>query len=539
MFVKKSPQKTLFDAEFLMSEAKRKRLEKTWAVPFRDEIMPILLEIEPEFAHKYHETHGAPNKSVAVMLGLTILQDLFDLSDGETLEAFDFNSLWHIALETPPDQAHVCIKTLFNFRRFLTSDELARKVFERATDRFVERFNVRTTHHRLDSTHIFSNMTRLSRLGVFTRTIEQFLKALKKKKPVAFDALPAPLRERYLECDGYFSDVKGSKAQRRLVECAKDIHFLIERFRDFKTIPRLQAYKNLARLFQEQCEVEPPEKNDEDDTHVALKEAKDVAANSLQNPSDPGATYSAHKGQGYQAQIAETCHEENNFELITHVETEGAHESDHYAPGRIHENLIERGHAPQTTFADPGYMSGNNIIEAESQGVDLHGPIVIGNKPSEDKAPLSDFEFNAERTQVETCPAGHAPVDQKQCKDNNATLAHFDRDVCAGCETKNTCRAKKQVGNRALRFTPENVAVAQRRLDQKTPEFKAAYKIRSGIEATNSHLKNDRGMGRLRTRGSPGVSLRVTFKCLAENCHRVLNHILKEVRKAQTAPQSA
>ena len=415
MFVPKSPQKTLLDAEFFLPETKRKRLEKTWAGPFRDEILPILIEIEPEFAHKYHETQGAPNKSVAVLLGLNILQEMFDMSDGETVEAFDFNILWQFALATPPDQAHVCIKTIFNFREFLATDDLAKKVFERATDRFIENFNLRTTHHRLDSTHIFSNMARLSRLGVFTKTIEQFLRKLKKTNPGAFEALPTPLRERYLERDGYFSDVKGSKAQRRLTQCAEDIYLLLERFGESKTIERLQAYKNLARLFEEQCEVEAPEKDAEGDgdktpPRVAVKKPKDVASDSLQNPSDPDATYCGHKGQGYQAQIAETCHEDNDFELITYVETEGAHESDQNAPGRIHENLIERGHAPQTTFVDPGYMSGENIIEAESQGVDLHGPIAIGNKPSEDKAPLSDFEFNAERTRVKKCPAGHEPI---------------------------------------------------------------------------------------------------------------------------------
>ena len=391
MFVPKSPQKTLLDTEFLLPQAKRKRLRQSWAEPFRDAILPILLEIEPEFAHKYHETKGAPNKSVAVMLGLSILQDMFDFSDGETAEAFDFNALWHFALDTPPDQAHVCVKTIYNFRQILTSDELAKNVFERATDRLVEKFNVRTTRHRLDSTQILSNMARLSRLGVFSKTIEQFLRKLRKKHPESFETLGASLRERYLECEGYFSDVKGSKARRRLEQCAQDLWGLVERFRASKTVCRLQAYRNLVRLFEDQCEVvQTPEK---DAPRVALKEPKEVAADSLQNPSDPDATFSGHKGQGYQAQIAETCHEENAFQLVTYVEVEGAHNSDQNAPGRVHENLIERGHAPQTAFVDPGYMSGGNIIEAENQGIDLQGPIAIGNKPSEEKTPLSDFEF--------------------------------------------------------------------------------------------------------------------------------------------------
>jgi len=543
MFAQKSPQKTLLDAEFLLPKSKRKRMEKTWAEPFRDEILPILIEIEPDFAHKYHETLGAPNIPVATMLGLNILQGMFDLSDGETVEAFDFNILWQIALETPPDQASVCIKTLFNFRKILANDPLAKKVFERATDRFIKNFNVCTTHHRLDSTHILSNIANLSRLGLFTKTLEQFLKKLKKKQPDAFETLPVSLCERYLEREGYFNDVKGSNAKRYLKQCALDVYLLVERFCKSKTICRLQAYKNLVRLFEEQCEVQAPEKNAEAEESkvpcVVPKKPQDVAADSLQNPSDSDATYSRHKGKGYQAQIAETCHEDNAFELISYVETEGAHESDQNAPARIHENLIERGHAPQTTFVDPGYTSGKNIIEAEAVGVDLQGPITTGSKPSEDKAPLSDFEFNAERTRVKQCPAGHEPIEQKDSKDNKSAIAYFDKEVCGQCEKKNVCRTKEQIAHRVLYFTPIDVAVAHRRIEQETTEFKTAYKIRSGIEATNGHLKNDRGMRRLRMRGSPGVSLSVLLKCLAENCHRVVNYVLKDVKRETKAPITA
>jgi hypothetical protein len=70
------------------------------------------------------------------------------------------------------------------------------------------------------------------------------------------------------------------------------------------------------------------------------------------------------------------------------------------------------------------------------------------------------------------------------------------------------------------------VAIAQRRQQQETDAFKEAYKIRSGAEATIGHLKNDRGMGCLRVRGSPAVRLTVTLKVLAENCFRAVQHVL-------------
>ena len=45
-----------------------------------------------------------------------------------------------------------------------------------------------------------------------------------------------------------------------------------------------------------------------------------MSADSLQSPHDPDVTYSGHKGKGYEVQVAETCHEENATQLITHVE---------------------------------------------------------------------------------------------------------------------------------------------------------------------------------------------------------------------------
>ena len=53
MFIRKSPQKTLLDAEFLLPDSKRKRLGASWAGAFREEILTILVKIEPQFARFY------------------------------------------------------------------------------------------------------------------------------------------------------------------------------------------------------------------------------------------------------------------------------------------------------------------------------------------------------------------------------------------------------------------------------------------------------------------------------------------------------
>ncbi len=56
-----------------------------------------------------------------------------------------------------------------------------------------------TEKQRLDSTHIISNMANLSRLQLFVRTIEEFLKQLQKKNPGLYKKLPSLYDKVYLK----------------------------------------------------------------------------------------------------------------------------------------------------------------------------------------------------------------------------------------------------------------------------------------------------------------------------------------------------
>ena len=634
MYTKKTDQTSLLDPGAWLPPGKRARLESSWAGPFRDDILPLLIEAEQSFATFYSPDRGAPNKPVAVVLGMLLLKEAFDLTDAQVVDEFNFNMQWHYALEVPFDRAHICPKTLYNFRAILMADTTLENLFAGLCDRIVKRWNIKTTHHRLDSTHILSNMKKLTRLGLFVKTIEQFLTKLRKRTPELAEALPTHFHENYLERKGCFADAAASGSRRRLEQCAKDLWYLVERFRSHDKVSRRKCYQTMARLLAEQCVVAqdargeqapiliddetptpapagdegadkpspgdgtdetpaaqappdaPPESaasqqarapqatdgaepsdtpeaqpaadeqpdtvaaqpaasepsdtaqdgtastdpqnettpDDNEPAPVALKPAKEIASDSLQNPSDADATYSGHKGAGYQAQLGETCHADNPFQVIDHVKVEGAHESDQHAAKPCHDDLIDRGHSPETTYADPGYISGKNIIEAEGQGVTLHGP-APGKKPKGDKLTWADFEFSADRVEVQRCPAGHAPSSQHASKKGDAQNVHFASADCEGCEHAPRCPAQLDDRGRVLRVTPEQVAIQQRRREESTPAFKEAYKIRSGIEATNSHLKRDRGAARLRVRGSPSVRLRVMLKVLAENVFRAVNHV--------------
>ncbi len=99
-------------------------------------------------------------------------------------------------------------------------------------------------------------------------------------------------------------------------------------FESNRQVADMRSYKLLCRIAKDQLEVR-------EDGTIEVKAPKQIPSDSLQNPSDPDATYSGHKGQGYQVQIMETysAHEDGakdpgQLNLITYVEVEPACNSD-------------------------------------------------------------------------------------------------------------------------------------------------------------------------------------------------------------------
>jgi len=126
MFRRTDPQATFNSLSALLSPEKIARLEKKhWAGRFRSKALPVLLANEPTFRPLFCEDNGRPNKPVAATLGLLILKEMFDLTDEAALDNFEFNNAWQYALDLDPDEAHLCQKTLHNFRVKMSAAEAA------------------------------------------------------------------------------------------------------------------------------------------------------------------------------------------------------------------------------------------------------------------------------------------------------------------------------------------------------------------------------------------------------------------------------
>jgi len=546
MFRRTDSQATFGSLNVLLSPKKIAKLEKKhWAGGFRRKALPVLLANEETFRPLFCEDNGRPNKPVAATLGVIILKEMFDLTDEVAMDNFEFNASWQYALNVEPDEAHVCQKTLHNFRVKMSDAEdngllTYTSLFDEVVTAIAKDLGLKLGKQRLDSTHIRSNMAVLTRLALFTHTITAFIKKLRKQHPRLFEALPQRIHERYVDREGYFADAPSSDSRRRLVQCAADLWRLVDRFRGQRSVKGRPSYLRLKRLLADQCIIEDDEMTDPDGdglegVPVRLKEPKKekISGTSLQG-SDDDATY-GHKGKGYQVQVAETCHEENEIEVVTHVSVEGAHESDQHATIPVLDDLEHKGCKPETLLADTNYGRGQNIVDAADRGVDLMSPS-CGPKPKTEKGnfTLDDFQFSADGQQIDHCPMGQTPAEQG-VSSRNRRYARMDAKQCERCQWTGRCPAWRSdrannvsllsqrsggAGTVTLRWSLAAGATMARRQRERTKEFKDDYRLRSGIEATNSEYKRFYGGGRLRVRGSPAVTRTVMFKFIALNIRR-------------------
>jgi hypothetical protein len=302
---------------------------------------------------------------------------------------------------------------------------------------------------------------------------------------------------------------------------AEDLLWLVERFAGDGEVRRMSSYRLLERVLEEQCEVIGGEGEEK---RVEMKKASEVAGDSLQNPSDPEATYDKHKGQGYQVQIMETYQEEENGEkkkpdLITFVDAEPAHRSDTEAVGRAMESTRERGCQPEEILADGSYGSDANVERAAEEHVELIAPANKGTA-EDGKMHLEDFEIDEASGEVVECPAGEKPTKTGRTPKGQFT-ASFDREKCAACPMGSRCPVK--IGSRRgwlKPYTAKKMRLARRRAKERSAEFREKYRWRAGIEGTMSRYKSQMGAGRLRVRGMRAVRYRATMKALGLNILR-------------------
>ena len=510
-------QLNIFDPWAFVTPKRRQMLDAGWPGLFREHILP---SIPVNKVSKYfNATFGRPTKELYSMLGALILQQTFDFTDEETIQQYAFNIQWHYSLnisEESDSAKYISLKTLWNNRNIVAQNDLEHDIFNAGTATLAQAFNVNIDQQRIDSVHIKSNMRRLGRIGIFSQSIHTFLVNLKRGNQEQFETIDEKVVDRYLTKNGLgcFSRVKPSESKKTLAEVSRHLFDLVQQFKAIPEVAAMYSYKLLERVLKEHCNL-----TDDKDNPVELKKPKEIASDSLQNPSDPDATYSGHKGQGYQVQVQETfCDDEQKKEetlnLVTHVEVEPAHNSDANALIPAIESTQRQDLKPKELTADALYGSDDNCERAKEHGVELIAPTM--GSVDEDKLSLADFQLSDEG-EVVACPQGNAPAKIKKGKRVSIGFAAHD---CRNCPNLRKCPVEKGKKYYYLRVTDKQMRIAKRRIYEQSVEFKDRYRWRAGVEATMSEYDRRTGVKHLRVRGLKAVKFCATLKALGVNIFR-------------------
>jgi len=478
---------TLFDLEATawwstqLSPNALRALQAGWQGLFQRTIFGLLQQPAESLGRHFDEELGRPSKDLYALSGLLLVAEFKNWTIDEAAEAWSLDAGLQFALHLPRDRQYLCPRTLDNYRRLLREHGDVQAIFTTVTAALVEALESDIRRQRLDSTHVLSNMAQLARLQLLAVAVRRFLRAVQRHDAPAYDALPADLRTRYEPAETRLFGLGTRKPQPReeaLQQVAEDLAWLVTHFADDAAHAGRASYLALGRLLAEHCAV----REGRTVVRAQSRDAQGGSAECLQNPSDPDAGYSGHKGPGHQVQLAQALpprDAQGKIEgpgLITACVPQSAAVRDNEALAEVLAQQQRAGLRPTELLADTTYGSDANVQASAQAGVILISP-VCGATPK-----------------------------VKQPKHN-----------CSAAE-----RELKE-------------RLQARRAAQETPEWQEGYRARSGLEGVHHALDLVTGMKHLRVRGAKAIRMAVTLKVTGWNILAAAKTLARRARRARKA----
>lgn len=522
--IKDPSQRELFDPfEGVIGPMGWKQIASGWQGLFRETILE-LMPVDSIGADLSEDT-GRPSAELYAMVGLLLIREFQGWTVPQTHEAILFRADIQYALNLQPGY-ELTQRTIERYlEKMQKNDSISEHIFSRVADQLLQQMEVKVKKQRLDSTHVLSDMATFGRAQMIGVALRRFFRKVRKHDETLLECFADELLARYdtPSDNRIFGDARTAEQRKvALQQAAEDLCMVICELSDVDPICHWDRFVQLQTIFNQQCELR------EEFVEVRAK----TGGNVIVNPSDPDATYSGHKGAGYQVQIAETFNEEGQPNFLTAAKVETAVDSDSDAVGPVLEDLEQRDQMPEELLADSGYGGDGNVQMAASQGVDLVAPVAGCKKYDNEELGYDSFELN-ESHEVVACPAGHAPKSTRFNAKQDYVWAQMDADQCVRCPLLAHCRVqrnrKTNTPTGRIQFQLSAIRCDVRRRNEQTEGFRNRYRWRSGIEATNGCLKRMMGLGRLRVRGLRAVKHAILMKLTGWNILRAV--ALRQHRK--------
>jgi len=499
------------------------RLESSWAGTFYREVF-VRLNEEP-FAVLYSAEASRPNIPINVLVGLETLKAGFGWSDEEMYENFCFNLQVRYALGCRKlDEGHFELRTVYNFRRRLseymqeTGQELLAQAFEQVTDEQVAVFSVQTNKLRMDSTQVASNIRQFSRLQLLVEVLQRVHRDLTEADQHRYGRDFEP----YLKGSSgqYVYQVKPDAYASHLEQIGQLMSQLITELAP--AYAGQPSYQMLVRVFNEHFIVEVGDDNDND--QLRPRQGDELRADSLQSPDDWLATYRQKRNEtftGYVANLTETCHPDNPFQLIVDLQTEPNTTDDAQMLAERLAALKKRTNLDEM-HTDGGYSSPEVDRVMRQERVEQIQTAIRGRQPNPNKLNLDDYQWELDpegQPLALTAPNGHR-VEVQPGRTPDRYLARFNQSPDSSPPSASTSASAKPAPPPVLYFSRQELELALRR--QRSAQARAAScNLRAAVEATVGALKRPFPKDKLPVRGQFRVNAMLIGSALMVNLRRI------------------
>lgn len=504
---KKNPankQMSLTDPYHQFPKYIQEALHNSWAEYFFRYIFANINE--ERFAVLFSNKYSRPNTPVNVLVGLLILKELNQWIDEDMMGAlyFDYRAQYALGI-TDFEKERLCINTVGNFRSRLYEyaekhgrDLLGEEV-DALTEKLIKISEMDTSLARQDSFMISANCKMMGRLELIYTVNLNMVKVLAQE-----DASLIPESgKHYLEekdKSAHIYKIKKEEVQ------SKTEQLLNESLALYEAVPQnlheSQAFLNLARLLEEQLDDDIP------------KDAKEISSSSLQNPSEPDATYrkkGTKESTGYVMNAVEARDEEKKMSMIIDHDLQPNIVSD----VELGQKALDNIKGVKTLVNDGSYYSPDTVKKAIEKDIELIFSALNGRGAPEGK--IGADQFTIDSNKIVRCPGGVKPFSAEYNDKRKEFTARFAKEDCASCALKGSCIFKERQKFNLVNFTEKKLVADTCRSLMGTTRHRKLGDFRAGTEGVPSVMRRVYRIDELPVRGQISASIWNHCKVMAYN----------------------
>ena len=487
---------------------------------------------------------GQPAESAWRLALVMVMQYAEGLTDRQAADAVRTRIDWKYALSLEITDPGFDFSVLSEFRSRLLTNQAERRLFDLILSQFRERGWVKERgKQRTDSTHVLAAIRAVNRLECVGETMRHALNILAEVAPDwLIEHMQPEWAKRYRSRFSDFRLPKEEKARRELAEqIGVDGRDLLEKVYASTThswlreIPAIDILRNIWIQQYHANEQGTPWRKDQE---------LPPSARLIQSPYDIEARYSKKKNTGwvgYKAHFTEGC-DSDQPHFILEVTTTSATLPDGDVMEDLHERLAEKQVLPSQHLVDKGYVDAEILAKSRQiHHIDLVGPALPDTSWASKEAGRLDhsqFLIDWEAKRV-LCPAGQTSRDWGHIPDRHgkpSLRVRFPLPLCRSCSLHAQCTP---ISAKVLILRPDKqsyLALQENRKRQETPEFRALYAKRAGVEGTVAQAVRTCEIRRSRYIGQKKLNLQAFLTATSMNVLRACHWVVEE--KHAIAPSS-